>query len=155
MNKLYDSEFRSGLKTDIDLQFWPSLNRIIQLVVYKTRLRIYAKYFSSFDSRPFTQRGHTKSMSLQISIFRPPPPSYVTQKTIDDVILNNDSHSSYKPPSTLRWVAYFLHTPEGFTRKLCRLILKHLNVTSFLKFQPAFSKLPDWWKRRLPGWFYC
>ena len=47
-------------------------------------------------------RGHAKSMSLQKLQFLDPPPPYVTQKTIDDVILNNGCHSSYKPPSPLR-----------------------------------------------------
>ena len=38
--------------------------------------------------------------SPKIVSFRPPPP-YVTQKRIDEVILNNDYHSSYKPPSPM------------------------------------------------------
>ena len=56
-------------------------------------------------------RNQNINKSLQKSQFLDPPPPYVTQKTIDDVILNNGCHSSYKPPSPLRWVTYFLHAP--------------------------------------------
>ena len=40
-------------------------------------------------------------MSLPKSEFLDPPPPYVTQKTIDDVNLNNSCHSSYQLPSDI------------------------------------------------------